>query len=134
MSDKFLFEIDRARGLIRITMSGFYTLEDIDAFTVARRDAHRALGWPKNAHTTLNDVRQMKVQPQETVAAFRDMLADPAYRSRRLAFVVSRSLTRAQLSRALLGRSAQLFESVAAAEAYLFDKPLARAEAARMVG
>ena len=132
MEEKFTFDIDRSHGLVRITMSGFYTLEDIAAFIEARAEAHAALGWPPNQHVTLNDVRDMKVQPQETVAAFQAMLSDPAYRSRRLAFVVSRSLARAQLSRALFGRDAQLFETVAEAEAYLLGdeertRPLRRA-------
>ena len=124
MEQKFSFDIDRSRGLVRISMAGFYTPEDIAAFVEARAKAHAALGWPPNEHVTLNDLRDMKVQPQETVAAFRDMLADPAYRSRRLAFVVSRNLARAQLSRALLGRNAELFETVAEAEAFLFDEQM----------
>ena len=120
MEQKFSFEIDPLWGLIRIRMIGFYTLEDIEAFREARRAAHEALGWPRNQHMTLNDLREMKVQPQDTVAAFREMLADPAYHSRKLAFVVSPTLARGQLTRALLGRSAQLFEDVESAEAYLF--------------
>lgn len=120
MEDKFSFEIDRAYGLVRIRMSGFYTLEDIAAFIEARREAHEALGWPRNQHMTLNDVREMKVQPQETVTAFRDMLSDPAYHSRKLAFVVSPTLARGQLARALLGREAQTFTDMPSAVAYLF--------------
>ena len=40
MSDKFTFTLDRARGLVRISMHGFYTAEDVAAFFDARRKAH----------------------------------------------------------------------------------------------
>ena len=120
MSDKFSFAIDRSRGLVRITMAGFYTLEDIRDFVAARKRAHEELGWAPNAHLTLNDVREMKVQPQETVQAFQAMLMAPEYRSRRLAFVVNKSLAQAQLARAVAGREAHFFNDIASAERYLF--------------
>ena len=40
MSDKFTFSLDRDRGLVRISMHGFYRIEDVDAFFDARRQAH----------------------------------------------------------------------------------------------
>jgi len=48
------------------------------------------------------------------------MLADPAYRSRRLAFVIGRTLARTQLQRALDRRTARCFDDSWAAEAWLF--------------
>ena len=68
---------------------------------------------------TLNDLRQLKIQPQEVVTAFRDMLAAPAYRSRRLAFVCGPTLARNQLSRALGARDAAFFDDPVSAEAWL---------------
>jgi hypothetical protein len=120
MSATFSFQIDRPAGLIRITMAGLFTRDDIGAFLDARRDAHLALGWPPNLHMTLNDMRGMKIQSQEIVDAFRDMLAAPEYRSRRLAFVAGRTLARSQLMRALDNRHAQCFEDLADAEDWLF--------------
>lgn len=102
-------------------MAGLFTPADIDAFLVARREAHRALGCGPNAHLTLNDLRGMKIQPQQSVSAFQDLLAAPEYRSRRLAFVVGPTLARNQLMRALASRQCQCFEDPAAAEAWLFD-------------
>lgn len=132
MGAKFSFDIDPTRGLVRITMAGLFSLADIRAFFDARREAHEALGWPKNAHVTVNDVRAMKIQPQDSVAAFYEMLADPDYRSRKLAFVTAPTLARAQLVRALGGREdARCFGELADAEAWLFAdsdeaKPLRR--------
>jgi hypothetical protein len=47
------------------------------------------------------------------------MLADPAYISRRLAFVTAPTLARTQLLRALDGRGAKVFDTHAAAEAWV---------------
>ena len=123
MTASFSFRIDRAHGLVRIKMAGLFTPADIEAFLEARRRAHAELGCAPNQHMTLNDLSGMKIQSQEAVARFRDMLADPAYRSRRLAFVAGRTLARSQLSRALDGRdNARFFDSVEAAEAWLLDE------------
>ena len=122
MSAHFSFAIDPARGLIRIAMAGLFLPADVAAFLEARREAHAALGWPRNSHVTLNDVTAMKIQPQMTVEAFHAILADPAYRSRRLAFVVTPTLAKHQLMRALDARDARCFADAAGAEAWLFEE------------
>ena len=128
MNASFSFEVDRARDLIRIQMAGLFTPADIEAFLEERRRAHAQLGCGPNRHLTLNDVRQMKIQTQDMVAAFRYMLSDPAYKSRRLAFVAAPTLARGQLLRALQDRNARCFERIEAAETWLFAE--ARSEAA----
>jgi len=119
MDGHFSFRTDPAIGLIRITMSGLFTPADVAAFLAARDEAHAALGCAPNQHLTLNDLRGMKIQPQEIVAEFREMLAAPRYRSRRLAFVIGPTLARAQLMRALGTRQVRCFEDPAEAEAWL---------------
>jgi hypothetical protein len=122
MSAHFTFAIDRPRGLIRISMSGLFQAQDVADFLFARRRAHAELGAIAGGHLTLNDVRAMKIQPQQTVAAFHDLLANPEFPSRRLAFVVSPTLARSQLARALDARTARCFPSMEEAEAWLFDE------------
>jgi hypothetical protein len=119
MGGDYSFRVDRAKSLVRITMSGLFTRADVAAFLDARREAHERLACAPNRHVTLNDLRALKIQPQEIVAEFREMLADPRYRSRRLAFVVGATLARAQLLRALGGRPVRCFETVEEAEAWL---------------
>ena len=75
----------------------------------ARRQAHDKLSCPANAHLTLNDIRGMDIQSHDIVDAFREMLAAPEYRSRRLAFVVANTLARSQVIRALESRTARWF-------------------------
>src|SRR5687768_10079847 len=127
MNTHFSFEIDKPRNLVRIKMAGLFSHKDVAAFIEARREAHRELGCPRNAHVTLNDVRGMKIQPADIVAAFREMLSAPEYRSRRLAFVVGPTLTRNQLMRAAAGRDVCWFEDPAAAEAWLLEEEGERA-------
>jgi hypothetical protein len=120
MTAEYSVTADPARNLIRIRMSGFFTSDDIQGFLDARQRAHAELTCPRNAHVTINDLRGMKIQSQEIVEAFREMLAAPGYRSRRLAFVVSPTLARTQLMRAVAGRDVRFFQDSLMAEAWLF--------------
>lgn len=122
MSAEYRIEADPDRDLIRITMSGFFEASDIEGFLDARRVAHRQLRCGPNQHLTINDLRGMKVQSQESVEAFRQLLSAPQYRSRRLAFVIGRTLAFSQLGRALEGRDAACFEDMVLAEAWLFGE------------
>jgi hypothetical protein len=124
VSASYSFDVDVPRDLVRIAMGGLFTPEDIDGFLEARRAAHARLRCGPNEHLTINDLRGMKIQPQESVAGFQQMLGAPEYRSRRLAFVIGRTLARKQLLRALDGRGAQCFDSIVEAEAWLFQPPL----------
>jgi hypothetical protein len=117
MSADFSITAEPARDLIRIRMNGFFGMDDIQRFIRERRKVHAQLTCGPNEHLTLNDIRDIKIQSQDIVDAFRALLADPAYRSRRLAFVVAPTLTRTQLFRALDSRSARTFEDPWEAEA-----------------
>ena len=119
MRAQFSFHTDRQSRLIEITMSGLFTLQDVEDFLAARAQAHAALACPPNQHVTLNDLRALKIQPQEIVAAFQDVLAQPQYLSRRLAFVTNPTLVRSQLNRALLTREGRCFDSVEEARTWL---------------
>lgn len=129
MSAEYSIEVEPNRDLVRIRMGGFFELGDVEGFLEVRRVAHQALRCGRNQHVTINDIRDMKIQSQEIVDAFREMLADPAYRSRRLAFVVSATLARTQVGRALANRQARIFEDFWSAESWLFS-PEEDAEAA----
>ncbi len=122
MKPKFTFRIDRARGLVRITMAGFYDPDDVAAFFEARRTAHAELGLPPNQHLTLNDLRGMQIQKQEVVDAFQQGLAEPAEKARKLAIVVDAAMAKGQASRAIASADTRYFTDIAEAEAWLFAK------------
>lgn len=123
MSAHYSFRVDRTRGLVRIVMGGFFSHDDIAGFLEARRKAHRALVCAPGAHLTLNDLRAMKIQAPDIVEAFRELLGDDDYRSRRLALVVGPTLLQGQVRRALAGRegdgAVRCFTDPVAAETWL---------------
>jgi hypothetical protein len=109
-----------ARDLIRITLAGFFDENTIADFLEARRHAHAQLRCGPNRHLTLADTRAIAIQTQDMVARWGGILADPAHRSRRLAFVTGSSLARMQLQRAIGSRTAQVFTDEREAMAWLF--------------
>jgi len=123
----FTITAEPERDLIRISMRGFFDADAIARFVEVRALEHAKLRCGPNQHLTLNDIREMKIQSQDVVARFHALLADPAYRSRKLAFVVASSLARMQLIRAVGERHATYFTSIAEAEAWLFDDRAQRA-------
>jgi hypothetical protein len=111
---------DPAHDLIRITLAGFFDDASMAGFAAARVAAHAMLRCGPNRHLTLADTRAIAIQSQEFVARWGAVLADPLYRSRKLAFVTASSLARMQLQRAIGGRdSVACFMDMAQAEAWL---------------
>jgi hypothetical protein len=131
MSAEFSFDVDPQRDLVRIRMSGFFKQADIADFIEARRVAHQALTCAPNAHLTVNDLRGMSIQSHDIVDAFKDVLAAPEYRSRRLAFVVGYTLARSQAIRAIESRAARWFSDPVEAEAWLFADDVDEAQLRR---
>ena len=122
MSASFQIDVDVTSSLVRMTMGGLFEPADIQRFLVARDAAHLRLLCGPNEHLTLNDLREMKIQPQAAVAGFQKLLASPRHRSRRLAFVTGPTLARTQLQRALAGRTdTRCFGEVAPAERWLLE-------------
>jgi hypothetical protein len=118
MQGSYTIEIDDQRNLARMTLKGFFNPDLLRQF-VEERNARYARLSP--GHVTLADVREMQIQTQDMVDAFRRMLNDPASQSRKLAFVTASSLARMQLIRAAEARVARLFETVEGAEAWLMS-------------
>lgn len=109
MQPNFSIKVELDRNLVRIWLGGFFGPDDVTEFVKARDRAHQQLRCGANEHITLVDIRDMAIQPQETVAAFRQALSNPAMASRRLAFVTARSLSQMQIKRAASSRDAAYF-------------------------
>jgi hypothetical protein len=122
MPSPFSIEVDPALDLVRIVMTGLLLPEHVSDFFEARRTAHAMLNCPPGRHVTLTDLRSVKIMPQETVAAFGTLLTKRESRARRLAFVVSATLVRNQLVRALAGRDSRCFDDMTQAEAWLLEE------------
>ena len=127
-----LIDADPARDLVRIRLSGFFGVDDIDRFQADLMRTHRRLGCGmRGGPLTLTDVRDMSIQSQDVVARWGAFLANPTHRSRRLAFVVASSLARMQLQRAIGGRDARVFIDAREAERWLLSAEASAAAASR---
>lgn len=119
------------RDLVRITLAGFFTADDIGRFRAARALAHGRLTCARNQHLTITDITGMAIQSQEAVGRWASVLSDPAWVSRRLGFVTASTLARMQLQRAITGRdNVRCFMDAAEAEAWVLEAGPAAVRAA----
>ena len=117
----FTIELDPSRDLVRIRLSGFFSVDDVERFQAELLLAHRRLGCGRRGGPlTINDISDMAIQSQDVMVRWGAFLADPAHRSRRLAFVVGSTLARMQLQRAIGSRDAMVFTAADEAERWLF--------------
>lgn len=121
MQPCFNIDVEPAFGLITITLSGFFYPDDAARYVSALRAAQARLQTRPNEHVTLVDMREVKIQLQDSVTLFRGTMTDPTYRSRRLALVTAGGLTKLQIQRAAEGRGASFFTSIAEASAWLLQ-------------
>jgi hypothetical protein len=117
----FSIDPDVAREYVRIRLFGFFTVEDIARFEAELLLVHQRMGCGhRGGPLTVTDVTDMSIQSQEVVRRWGEFLANPAHRSRRLAFVTGSTLARMQLERASAGRGARVFTDAVEAERWLF--------------
>lgn len=122
MKASWIVAAEPQRNCLRMKISGFFTVDDVAAFaaTVAAEIAVLKRQAGALPHVTLCDTRGVQIQSQDAVAAFTAMLDNPAARSRRLAYVVDAALARMQIRRLTERSDAGYFDTVEAAEAWLF--------------
>lgn len=92
-------------GFMRFTLSGLFDADVFARFVADREVAFAKLTCAPNAHLTLVDLRQCKLQPQVLADAFRRLMAEPHRRSLRMAFVFGDSPARMQVRRLLADRN-----------------------------
>lgn len=127
MTGTYSFNIDPRNHLVCMELHGFFTPDQMPGFDKARREAYARLRCAPNEHVTLVDMRGTLIQSQDIVDAFARSIADQGTKSRRIAFVVSRSLARLQVKRAAGDRDAGYFLTLEEAQEWLLGD---RAEAA----
>ena len=129
MSGSITISADRLHCMLRMTLTGFFALDDVARYADARSAAFRELGCGPDTHATLSDIRDCKIQAQDVLAAFARVTRDPAYRARRIAFITGSSLSRRQAARLADGDRVRSFPNETAALAWLTGpaiEPLAR--------
>lgn len=121
MQATFTITPDVSRGLLRISMGGFFEAADIARFAAAVVDGLHRLQTPPNGHLTLVDIREMDIQSSQSVVAFQRILTNPATAAPLIAFVETKSLAAMQIRRAASSRPARYFDAPEAAEAWLLS-------------
>ena len=119
MLPTYSISIDPHRYLLRLSLSGFFDRPTLTRFVADRNAAVVRLGCRPKSHVTLCDLTACKLSTPEIVEDFRQMVGDPRYASRRLAFVVEASLARMQLRRVVQRDDVAYFTDVADAERWL---------------
>jgi hypothetical protein len=115
----FSIDTDPKRRLIRISVSGMLTTEEVTELYRQEYEAIRAMGCPMGSQLVLVDLRECPLQLQDVVGAFQREMHSPN-KAKRLAMVTGGSLSRMQARRIMQRDDAQLFDTMAEAETWLF--------------
>lgn len=112
---------DPARKLVRTVMGGLLTVADVERFSREEQEAVRAMGLASGEFFLLVETRGNEVQSQEVVTAFQRLMLHSALKAKRIATVRAGALSTLQTRRiAAVRQSAQVFETVEDAQAWLF--------------
>ncbi|MDB5577578.1 MAG: hypothetical protein JWR80_2754 [Bradyrhizobium sp.] len=112
--------IDSTRRHIKITVTGFVTMADFDAFEGSLSQIMTRLGWSAGSYTGLIDNRRHDVAQQELVGRIQQFLKSPILQPVRLAVLSGSMLSKLQSKR--LDPQNQVFTTEAEAIAWLFPK------------
>lgn len=96
--------VDRANRLLDTRIKGFATEADIAAYFDEEQQQVRAMGCGSNEHLLIVDLLEFGTQAQEVIASLEKRVAERSLKAKRVAFVVSSTLSKMQMKRAMKGR------------------------------
>lgn len=109
------------RKLLRVTLQGFFTVEEVGAFARAAQEAVASMGCRTGDWVHICDISEMKLQSQEVAEAFTRVVNQPERRSRKLAIVTGQSPVRMQIKRVLTRPDAGVFKTALEAERWVSE-------------
>ena len=95
----FEVEASRADRIITVRMIGGFTMEGARACAAAKEAAVNGLGPPYDDHSSLVDVRELRIQPKDIFAIFTNFVAGTRHKSRKIAIVGGEGTARMQFRR-----------------------------------
>ena len=123
MDASYQIVIEPSRDLMRVTLTGFFTIDQIQALRAGLVAALASLSCPPGTHRSIFDIRACKIQSQEIVQALRSMSESKGITAQRLAIVAGTSLMRMQLRRIISqDRLARTFDDVRSAENWVLER------------
>ena len=108
------------RKLVRLSVKGMLTLEQVQELYRQEHEAIRAMGCNLGEQLVIVDLRECPLQLQDIVNAFQKSMESPA-KAQRLAMVTGTSLSKMQARRIMKRNDAALFDTIAEAEAWIFS-------------
>jgi hypothetical protein len=94
----FQVETDHTNRMICLRMGGVLSVDEAHACAAAKEAAVERLGPPFD-HSTLLDIRELRLQPQEVFAIFTHFVATTKHKSRKIAIVPGHGTARMQFRR-----------------------------------
>ena len=95
----FEVETNHSERMIFLRLEGVLSIEEAHACAAAKEAAVESLGPPYDNHSTLLDIRDLRLQPQEIFAIFTNFVATTRYKSRKIAIVGGEGTARMQFRR-----------------------------------
>ncbi len=109
-----------AHRLVRITITGLLSVEQVADLYRQEHDAIAAMGCPLGQQIVLVDLRKCPLQVQDVVKTFKSKIGGEQS-ARRIALVTGDSAARMQARRIIERDDAALFSSIGEAEAWLLE-------------
>ncbi len=123
----FEIETSHADRVICVRMIGGFTLDEARECAAAKEAAVRDLGPPFETHSSLVDVRELRVQTQDVFAIFTNFVAMTKHKSRKIAIVGGEGTARMQFRRVAerepLRDNMRFFTAVGDARGWLQEQP-----------
>ncbi|MFV0625536.1 STAS/SEC14 domain-containing protein [Sphingomonas sp. ac-8] len=113
-------DIDSAHRLVTVTLRGFLTIAEAEAYMAELRTAHARTPALRGDFRMLLDLRDAMLPSREVLAVFRERHAALPHASR-LALVTASALTRLQARRAIPHPALAFFDTPEAARAWLLE-------------
>ncbi len=130
MSSNCQIAIEPSQRLIRMRLSGFFTLDDVRNFDRERQSAIGRLQCGFNQHLTLCDVAECQLSTPEVADALQRAIGNSLFRSRKCAMVVRGALARLQAKRVVQRPDIRMFDSITEAEHWLMKDDTSERRAA----
>ena len=110
-----------ARSLVKAKLSGFFSVEEVQAFSRDEQAAARQVVNHSGYFNLLVEGSGGVTQAQDVIGAFNELASASTLKAQRIAIVVESALLRLQLRRVLARDQIRLFETIAEAEDWLAE-------------
>ena len=95
----YTVEVDRRHRIVMLIIGANLDADEGWELQTSKNNAVRSLGPPASDHSTLMDIRQLRIQPQELIHAFVDYSQNTKLPSKKVAILFGEGTSRMQFRR-----------------------------------